>query len=322
MNSGNHIGLNRRYCVITPCRNEEGHLPKMIRTVADQTAMPSCWVIVDDGSSDATPMILEQAQKDYPFIRVVRREDRGKRSVGPGVIDAFYAGLDTVDLNDYTYVCKLDADLELPPRYFERLMEEMETEAWLGTVSGKVFIRDENGHEFHEARGDENSVGPSKFYRVRAFQDIGGFARHVGWDGVDGHQCRVRGWLSRSIMSHELKIVHRRQMGSSEKGIYRGRVRGGLGLWFIGNSLIYVAARSISRLNERPRVIGALCTFWGYLQGLLTRHERYGDAVYRREVRRFERRVLLHGKKRTIEMYNQEIMNRRRCAESGGGTNE
>jgi hypothetical protein len=31
------------------------------------------------------------------------------------VIEAFYAGLDTVDLDQFDYLCKLDLDLDLPP---------------------------------------------------------------------------------------------------------------------------------------------------------------------------------------------------------------
>lgn len=287
-----------------------------------QTIVPTCWIIVDDGSTDATPQILKQAIRNHSFIQVVTRKDRGRRSVGPGVIDAFYAGLEAIDLDSFDYVCKLDADLELPPRYFERLMEEMESEPCLGTVSGKVFIQDRNGRMFHETRGDENSIGPSKFYRVQAFRDIGGFARHVGWDGVDGHQCRARGWIAKSIMTDELKIIHQRQMGSSDRGILRGRLRGGIGLWFIGNSLIYVIARSVARLNEKPRIIGSLCTFWGYLHAMVKKQERYGDKTYRKLLRRFERRALLQGKRRAIERLNYEIMTQRRRAVTTGSLHE
>jgi glycosyltransferase involved in cell wall biosynthesis len=306
---------SRRYCVITPCRNEESHLKQTIRSVTNQTIVPACWVIVDDGSSDNTPQIIEQAMKNISFIQVVRREDRGKRSVGPGVIEAFYAGLETVDLDHFDYVCKLDADVELPRRYFERLMEEMESEPWLGTISGKVFIRDNSGRDFHEVRGDENSVGPSKFYRIQAFRDIGGFVRHVGWDGVDGHQCRAMCWVAKSLMHDELKIIHRRLMGSSDHGVYRGRIRGGFGLWFIGNSLIYVLARSIARLREKPLIIGSLCTLYGYILAFLTQRERYGDDIYRQAVRKFERRALLHGKRRAIEICNKEIIEHRHRSE-------
>ena len=59
---------------------------------------------------------------------MLTRKDRGKRSVGPGVIDAFYAGYDLVEDADYPFLCKLDLDLLLPPRYFEILMQKMESD--------------------------------------------------------------------------------------------------------------------------------------------------------------------------------------------------
>jgi cellulose synthase/poly-beta-1,6-N-acetylglucosamine synthase-like glycosyltransferase len=50
------------------------------------------WVIVDDGSTDETPEILAEYMARHDWIRVVKKPDRGHRAVGPGVIEAFYAG--------------------------------------------------------------------------------------------------------------------------------------------------------------------------------------------------------------------------------------
>ena len=80
------------------------------------------WIVVDDGSTDETPAILAEYAARLPYLTVVRRDDRGRRSVGPGVVEAFYAGLERVDLGRFDYLCKLDMDLDLPPRYFEGLM--------------------------------------------------------------------------------------------------------------------------------------------------------------------------------------------------------
>ena len=124
--------MSRRYLLISPCRDEAEYLQRTIDSVAAQTVLPKKWVIVDDGSTDATPQILERAARTWDFIQIVRREDRGKRSVGPGVVDAFYAGQQAVDLQDYDYVCKLDVDLEFGPRYFERLMEHFDADPVLG----------------------------------------------------------------------------------------------------------------------------------------------------------------------------------------------
>jgi len=58
--------------------------------------------------------------------------------LGPGVIQASYAGLETVTLEDIDYVCK--PDLDLPRRYVELLMERMEANPRLGNTSGKPYF--------------------------------------------------------------------------------------------------------------------------------------------------------------------------------------
>ena len=100
-----------RVAVLVPCRNEADFMRQTLDSVIAQSVRPARWVIVDDGSTDATPAILADYAARHDWISIVTRSDRGRRSVGPGVIDAFYAGLDTVDLDDYEYLCKLDLDL-------------------------------------------------------------------------------------------------------------------------------------------------------------------------------------------------------------------
>ena len=130
----------RRYCLVTPCRDEAQYARRTLDSVTSQTVPPAKWVIVDDGSSDETPQILAEYAERFDYIEVVRREDRGGRKVGPGVIDAFYAGYDTITPSDYDYVCKFDLDLDLPHRYFEEVMRRMEAEPRLGTASGKAYF--------------------------------------------------------------------------------------------------------------------------------------------------------------------------------------
>ncbi len=298
--------MNRRYVLITPCRDEAKYVQHTIDTVVAQSVQPAKWVIVDDGSSDATPEILARAAREHPFIEIVRRENRGERAVGPGVIDAFNAGLERVELSEYGYVCKLDADLELPPRYFERLMEHCEADSWLGTVSGKLLVR--SGDRFVEERcGDENSIGPTKFYRVDCFQDIGGFARQVCWDGIDGHLCRMKNWMARSIDEPILHVIHLRRMGSSHKGLWTGRMRWGRGKYIMGSRPYYVLPVAFYRMLERPYVIGGLGILCGYLSAWLRHLPRYDDPAYLKFLRRYELLSLVQGKRRTMERYHERI---------------
>src|SRR5690606_20921444 len=133
-------GNRRRYCLITPCRDEARYARRTLDSVVRQTVTPTLWLIVDDGSTDDTPAILAEYAAKYPWIHVMRREDRGFRKLGGGVIDAFYAGYETIDPKDFDYVCKLDLDLDLPPTYFQRMIERMEANPRLATTSGKPYM--------------------------------------------------------------------------------------------------------------------------------------------------------------------------------------
>src|SRR5262249_25674743 len=116
------VDAGRRYLLVSPCRDEASFMARTLDSVAAQSIPPALWIVVDDGSTDRTPEILAEYARRLPFLRVMKRADRGGRSVGPGVIEAFYAGLDGVDLDRFDYLCKLDMDLDLPPRYFELLI--------------------------------------------------------------------------------------------------------------------------------------------------------------------------------------------------------
>ena len=297
----------RRYAIVTPCRDEADHIRETIRTVVQQETPPAKWVIVDDGSTDETPAILREAAERQDFIEIVTRGDRGDRAVGGGVIEAVYAGLEEVDLGAFDYVCKLDADLELPPRYFSRMVEEMEREPLLGNFSGKVYLKLDDGRLVYERMGDENAIGAAKFYRVQCFREIGGFVKHVGWDGIDGHMCRLQGWLARSIDDPDIRIVHRRLMGSSHQSIWHGRVRWGRIKWYQGSEFPYVLAVTAYRLFERPFIIGGLGILWGYLRSWMARAPRFDYPAFRRALRRFERLSLFRGKSRAIEIVEGEI---------------
>ncbi|MFN0241288.1 MAG: glycosyltransferase [Planctomycetota bacterium] len=300
-----------RYVIVSPCRDEARYMVRTLDSVARQTRPPDLWVVVDDGSSDDTPRILARYAERLPYLRVVRRDDRGRRSVGPGVIEAFSAGYRTVEADSFEYLCKLDLDLELPPRYFETLIARMEAEPRLGSCSGKPYAPHDDGVPTIERSGDEMSVGMTKFYRTSCFREIGGFQPHVMWDGIDCHRCRMLGWSAKSFDDPELRFLHLRPMGSSEGGIWRGRWRHGTGQWFMGTSLSFMSASAISRAFEPPRVTGALAMWLGYVTSMLKRAPRLDEPEFRAFVRRYQREALLLGKRRATQRIERRVMARR-----------
>src|SRR5271165_1481643 len=289
---------SRRYLLISPCRDEAQYLRRTLDSVAAQSVRPALWVMVDDGSTDATPAILEEYARRLPYLRVVRRTDRGRREVGPGVIEAFYAGLETARLEDFDYLCKLDMDLDLPVRYFEVLMQRMESDPRVGTTSGKPwFVHPQSGALVSEICGDEMSVGMTKFYRVACFKEIGGFVRQVMWDGIDCHRARMLGWIAESSGSESVRFVHLRPQGASHKGIWTGRVRIGFGQYFMGTSPLYHLVVVIYRLPAYPVLVGSVAMLWGYLKSWLKGLPRYDDLEFRRFLRSYQHACLRMGKR-------------------------
>jgi biofilm PGA synthesis N-glycosyltransferase PgaC len=296
---------NRRYVLISPCRDEAEHMRRTLESVMAQSVPPALFVVVDDGSTDATPKILESYCARMPYLKVVRRANRGRRSVGPGVIEAFYAGFETVAIGEFDYLCKFDLDLDLPPRYFELLIERMEASPRLGTTSGKpYFVAPRGGQLVPEVCGDEMSVGMTKFYRVQCFREIGGFVRQVMWDGIDCHRCRMLGWTAESVDDEALRFIHLRPMGSSQKGIWTGRVRSGFGQYFMGTAPAYFLASAIFRLPKHPILLGSVAMIWGYVSSALRGVARYDDLRFRKFLRSYQYACLWLGKRAATRKFD------------------
>ena len=293
----------RRYALISPCRDEQRYMERTLAAVEAQTEPPAAWVVVDDGSTDRTPQILRDWSARLPYLRVVVRPDRGHRKVGAGVMDAFDAGLGTLDLDGFDYVCKLDLDLDLPPGYFAGVMDAMEADPRLAAFSGKPYFRHSGvlgDRLVSEMCGDENAVGMAKFYRVSAFRQIGGFVKELMWDGIDGHMCRRHGWRAESRDVPDLRFEHLRPMGTSHKGWWTGRARHGRGQHFMGTGPLYMVASALYRTTRPPVVVGGVAMLWGYFAALLRGEPRYDqkydDPGFRSFLRRYQRLCLLRGK--------------------------
>ncbi len=289
-----------RYVLISPCRNEADFMRRTLDSVVAQSQTPDLWVIVDDGSTDATPQILAEYAARHDWIKVVPKPDRGHRAVGPGVVEAFYAGLETVPLADFDFLCKLDLDLDLPPGYFQGLITRMQADPRIGTASGKPYFKTKGGAWVSEKCGDEMSVGMTKFYRRRCFEQIGGFVREVMWDAIDCHKARFLGWRALSWDDPDLRFEHLRPMGASQKGIFTGRRRHGFGQYFMGSDPVYFAATAIFRMAHPPFVLGGLATLQGYAGAWLRGAPQFSDSELRAFIRAYQRRALRVGKARAI----------------------
>jgi dolichol-phosphate mannosyltransferase len=108
--------------IVIPVFNEEDVLPLLaqrLRPVADGLDTAYEVLAVDDGSSDATPVVLPRLHRDWPQLRVVRlRANAGHQA-------AISAGLAAARGH---YVVTLDADLQDPPEVVTQMLDAARTQ--------------------------------------------------------------------------------------------------------------------------------------------------------------------------------------------------
>ncbi len=272
--------------LITPARDEAVHLERTIRAVAAQTQRPDLWLIVDDGSTDATPAILARAATELPFLRVLQAPQGAAvgsdRLATAAEARAFNWALDGLDLDDYTHVGKLDADVELPAEYFERVIEGFEREPRLGIAGGGLLERGRNGWQLTKVP-DCHVRGALKLYSRDCFAAIGGIEERLGWDTIDETYARMNGFTTRSL--NEVVARHHRPV-ATRGGTLRGRARHGQCAYILRYGGWWVALRSLKVACSRPYVLSGLAFFYGYMRSVVRRDERVEDERFRRFVSR------------------------------------
>jgi biofilm PGA synthesis N-glycosyltransferase PgaC len=254
------------YALITPAWNEDAHLAAVIDSVAAQTVRPVRWVIVSDGSTDRTDAIVRDASTRWPWIVLLRRErSSGRHFAGKAhAVNAGYASLADVS---FDLIGNLDADITLPPDFYEFLVGRFVALPGLG-VAGCPFVENSDrpdDHSYGHGFADLNHVsGACQFFRRRCFEEIGGYTpvKEGGIDWMAVTTARMRGWTTRTFT--ERSCYHHRAMGTADRSILRARFHHGRKDYLVGGHPVWQVLRGIFQMRTRPRVLGGACLIAGY----------------------------------------------------------
>ena len=274
-----------KYVLISPARNEAAFIEKTLLSMTKQTLLPERWVIVDDGSTDATAEIVENYTSRYRWIELVCRPQRLDRSFA-GKVHAFNAGRERVQSLAFEVIGNLDADLSFDPDYFEFLMRKFSEDPKLGVV-GTPFTEDGGYDTATDSFEGENYVaGGCQMFRYQCFKEIGGYVPNEagGVDWIAVMSARMKGWKVRSFP--EKRFHHYRALGTAGKGILRASFEYGERAYYLGGSPVWHLFRSLYRLPQRPVLFGGLALLSGYVWAGFRRMKRPVSA----EMIRFHRR--------------------------------
>ncbi|MEM7031755.1 MAG: glycosyltransferase family A protein, partial [Chloroflexota bacterium] len=262
--------------VCIPTYNTANYLPYAIDSVLNQDYQDYELVICDDASTDNTAEIVARYQETTPWITLInkeKRENKGDRQRGKGVVDTFYFGRDRLSHTDYDFIIKLDGDVSFKPTYFETMLKKFADNPKLGITGGGLYERT-NGENWSLISAPDHVGGPNKMYRRTCFDAIGGIVSALGWDGLDEWQALAQSWEVESF--EEEPIYHYRIMGNAT-GLMKARVEQGYGAHYMGYHPLYTLFRSAKHFLIRPYVIGGIAMAYGYFQAISQNREQLPD---------------------------------------------
>ena len=126
-----------RFITITPARDEENFLPRLIASMTAQTLKPARWIVIDDGSTDATAEILDRAAEQHRWIDV-KHLPQGRERL-PGGESILMQFLPKELWQTYDAILRIDADISFKPDFAELLATEFTRDARLGIAGATLF---------------------------------------------------------------------------------------------------------------------------------------------------------------------------------------
>lgn len=202
---------NPRVSVIIPCYNLGRYVNETIVSVLAQTLRGIEVIVVDDGSTDAETIAVLDALR-YPNVRMIRTKNQGlssARNTGVGAARG-------------EYVCCLDADDLLNPRYLEKACAVLNGDAkkklafvtpWAELFEESKGIWETSGYD-PTALAMNNVVAVASVFRKSAWKEVGGYAVNMkeGYEDWDF-------WIALAARGYEWRVI--------SEPLFRYRVRTG-----------------------------------------------------------------------------------------------
>jgi biofilm PGA synthesis N-glycosyltransferase PgaC len=271
------------YVLVTPARNEQDFIELTIKAVIGQTRRPLRWMIVSDGSTDATDNIVKRYADQHDWIELLRMPERAERHFG-GKVACIHAAFDKVKDLSWDIIGSLDADISFDHEFFRFLLDRFAENPQLG-VAGAPFEEEGATYDFRFSSTDHVS-GACQLFRRGCFEGIGGYTpvKGGGIDVIAVLAARMKGWQTQTFP--EKSCLHHRPMGSAKHGALARWFKLGEKDYRLGRHPLWQMFRSAYQMKHKPMILGGCALLMGYLWLWLRRVQRPVPA----EVIAFQRR--------------------------------
>jgi len=260
-------GKKMKLLMITPFKNEVDSIVKTMDSIVKQSVHPVKWLMIDDGSDDSSPNLVQEYQARFPFIYYRKRKNANtSRTTGNNIVEIFNEGLELAKALEIEWdiVIKLDADLVAERAdYLEFISNKFKQYPLLGIASGATFVVREGLGKVLECKNKWHTQGTNKFYRKECLKAIGGLKPFKGWDGIDDMLARGNGYITEKFFEQELQHLYPTQTRAAEGGFKMGLFREAKGYTNIGYPLYVSFLRSVKMVKDRGFQSGFL--FFNYI---------------------------------------------------------
>lgn len=178
--------------IIIPFHNEAEHLDTCLKSFVSQSRQPDQLILVNDSSTDGSVFIAKHYTDQYSFISFFSQPSAPTKIPGEKVIRAFYKGFQNT--TPFDMIGKFDADVVLPPTYFERCEQAFKSNPKLGIFGGLLHIKTNGTLTYENISNRKHVRGPVKLYSKACFESINGLLPALGWDSIDTLLAEARGF--------------------------------------------------------------------------------------------------------------------------------
>jgi len=256
--------------IIIPVFNEENNIEKCINSFVYQTQKLSQITIVDDGSTDNTPLIGQKLEKSHSNIQfIMKRDSKSIARPGKKIIQAFNYGLNK-SIKDFDLIGKFDADIELPKDYFNQMVSIFSKNKNIGLASGIISVKKNGNWEVENIYNKNHVRGGLKLYDRETFNEIDGLAESMGWDTLD--EMKIYYNRKETFVDHSIICKQHRLTG--ERYNKKRFIKQGRGMYLLGYDIILclIASTKFSFINKSIRPFFNI--IYGYFNSLYKREKK------------------------------------------------
>jgi len=239
------------YFAIVTCRNSENEIENAINSLLKQTIIPKYIIVVDDGSTDNTNLILQRLKSSNNRVYLITNPDLGYdigRVVKNWNSAIGLARKQGLEKTDYHMISTDDTHYEAT--YAEKIMQEMDSDEKIAISSGNF---DDNSYS--------TPHGAGRFVRNSFFAEfLDLYPEKMGYESVILQMSLYNGY--KNLVNDNARFSHTRPLGANHHFYEFGASMRTLGydpLFVLGRFVqCFVSGRPMGR-------IGALQMLYHYV---------------------------------------------------------